>query len=95
MTIAVDRLQVARMVDFSRRPAALPRLGLADDVMHLVGRCEPQPSAQAVGALAQSVIPLQDGQPQLLPRPAVAALVAITALGVGTPARCGARLGLE
>lgn len=79
------------MVDLSLRPAALPRLSLADDVVNLVGRCEPQPPAEAFGALAQPAVTLQDDQPQLFPRIAVAALVSITAIrgGPTLPGRGG------
>lgn len=80
------RLQIARMVYLGLRPAALPRLGLADDVVNLVGWCELQPSAEAFGALAQSAVTLQDDQPQLFPRIAVAALVSVAAI------RCGPTL---
>ena len=80
MALCVDCLQIARVVDLGGCPAPATRLGLADDVMHLVGRCEPQPSAEAVGALAQPAVALQDGQPQLFPLVAVAALVSVTTL---------------
>lgn len=95
VAIAVDRLQVARMVDFSRRPAAQLSFGLADDVVNLVGLGDAQPPTLAVGALAQSAVTAQYLDAQFFPRIAVAALVAITALGVGTPAGGRARLGLE
>lgn len=81
MALRVDCLQIARMVNLGLRPAALSRLGLADDVMNLVGRCEPQPSTQAFGALAQSAVALQDDKPQLFPRITVAALVSVAAFG--------------
>lgn len=92
VTFAVNRLQIARMVDLSLRPAPRYGLGSTDDVVNLIGRGEPRLSAQAVGALAQPVVTLEDAQPQLFPRVAVAALVAITALGVSTPASRGLRL---
>ena len=41
MALCVDSLQIARMVDLGGCPAPAARLGLADDVMHLVSRCEP------------------------------------------------------
>ena len=94
MALTVYRLQIARMVDLGRCPAALPRLGLADDVVNLVGRCEPQPSTQAVGTLAQPAITLQDDQPQLFPSIPVAALVSITTFG-RRPASLGGGLGWE
>lgn len=40
VALRVYRLQIARMVDLGGCPAPAARLGLADDVMHLVGRCE-------------------------------------------------------
>lgn len=80
MALRVDCLQIARMVHLGLRPAALPRLGLADDVVNLVGRCEAQPPAQAVGALAQSAVALQDDQAQLFPRITIATLVSVTAI---------------
>lgn len=95
MALRVDRLQIARMVDLGLRPAAQVAFGLADDVVHLVGRGDAELAAEAVGALAQPAVALQDDQAQFLPRIAVSALVAITALGVRSPARCGARLRLE
>lgn len=52
MAIAIDRLQIARMVDLVRRPAPGARLGLADDMVHLIGNSEPQPPALALWALA-------------------------------------------
>lgn len=94
VALRVYRLQIARMVDLGLCPAPAARLGLADDVMHLVGRCEPQPSTEAVGALAQPAITLQDGQPQLLPRIVVAALVSVAAFGC-CPAALGGGLGGE
>lgn len=94
MALRVDSLQIARMVDLGLRPAALPRLGLADDVVYLVGRCEPQPSAQAFGALAQSAVTPQDDQPQLFPRVAVAALVSVAAIRC-SPAALGGGFGWE
>lgn len=92
VTLLVDRLQIARMVDFSLRPAPRYPLGSADDVVNLVGRGEPRLSAQAVGALAQPVVTLEDAQPQLFPRIAVAALVSVAPLSVSTPAGRGLRL---
>lgn len=89
MALAVDRLQVARAVDLVRRPAPLTRLGLADDVVNLVGRCEPQPSALALGALAEAVVTLEDDDAQLLPLVAIAALVSAATLLVRNPASHG------
>lgn len=80
MAFPAHGLQVARIVDLGGGPAALPRFRLADDVVNLVGRCEPQPSAEAFGALAQSTVAPQDDQPQLFPRIAVAALVPVAAI---------------
>lgn len=95
MAIAVDSLQVARMVDLGLRPAAQLTLGLADDVVNLVGWGHTELATHAVGALAQSAVAAKYLDAQFLPRPSVAALVAITALGVSTPARSGAWLRLE
>lgn len=95
MALRVDRLQIARMVDLGLCPAAQLRLGLADDVVNLVGRRDTEFSAQAVGALAQSAVAAQHLDAQFFPRPSVAALVTVAALGVGPPARCGAWLRLE
>lgn len=95
VAIAVDRLQIARMVDLGLRPAAQPRLGLADDVVNLVGGGDAELATHAVGTLAQSAVAAEYLDAQFLPLPAIAALVAIPALGVGTPAGCGARLRLE
>lgn len=41
VTLLVYRLQIARMVDLGGCPAPAARLGLADDVMNLVGWCDP------------------------------------------------------
>lgn len=95
MALAVDSLQVARMVNLGLRPATLPRLGLADDMVNLVGRCDAELAAATVGALAHPVVAAQYLDPQLFPGIAVAALVSITALTIGTPTCRRARGGLE
>src|SRR5574340_925239 len=91
VALAVDGLQIARMVYLGLRPAAQPRLGLADDVVNLVGRRDAQPPTQAVGALAHPVGAAQYLDAQLLPRIAVAALVSVATLAISTPA--GGRFG--
>lgn len=95
MALAVDSLQITRVVDLGLRPAALPGLGLADDVVNLVGRRDALLATQTVGALAQSVVAPEDDQAQLFPRPTIAALVSVAALAVGTPPRCRAWRGFE
>lgn len=90
----VDCLQIARMVYLGLRPAAQPSLGLAYDVVNLVGRRDAQPSALAIGALAHPVVAAQYLDAQLLPSIAVAALVSVAALAISTPAR-GRFGGLE
>ena len=94
MAIAVDRLQIARMVDLGLRPAPQCPVRLADDVVNLVGRGDAQLAAQAVGALAQPAVAAQYLDAQFLPRIAVAALVAIPALG-RRPTSLGGGLGGE
>lgn len=95
VALRVDRLQIARMVDLVGCPAPHTRLGFADDVVDLGGRRQAQSPALALGALAESVVTLEDDDAQLFPLVAVAALVSAATLGVRLPASLGGLGALE